>query len=668
MKLATGLLLTDCVLVGVGLTYLTRLKFRVEERVAFGAVIGFVVMVVTGFAVGWIAGGLSSRVVAVAALIATALSLPGWRVGRNLIAEECRDFAARLRLPLANPDSPAPLLMLAVPAWAITVWILNLAYLPDGVGGVYAGALPPWGADWPVHMAYASSFAFSENFPPSLPLTLAGDRLTYYFGVDFFAAMLDRFGLSTFGGQEVASGYLAFAFVPTMYLAGVRFLASRAAAAVAVLVFTGSGGLGWLRFLHDVAGGGWGIIWDLPTDYTRHYQGNIVLENIVTGHLYPQRPTLAGFSMLLIAAVLLREAYLSRSHPKFTATGALKGGAAVRLVSRGQGSRRALLMAGVLVGVMPLFHAYSFGVAMSLGIIWGILARQRKWWWFAIPASALALPLALLLRPMNADIIWEVWVNGPWMQTGGGYSAEQDNFFTFWWRNAGIFLVLMAVAQMWRNTLPRLVLWASIPVWLIFFIANVARIGPSHPWNNTHWFALVLLLGAFLVGAVLVRLARLNWLGAAAAAALFATLTFSGALGIWKVADPESVPWPVHFMTKDEVAAATWVRDHTPADSVMLTGSQAHRGVPQLTGRQMVYWSGAPYDLGVRDYWLWEQRTTTMLAGEDGTEGLLVDLGVDYVVIGPAERERGANEGYWAVRGTQVFANTEFAIYKVNEP
>ncbi|MCY4271463.1 MAG: hypothetical protein OXF00_02330, partial [bacterium] len=512
MKPWVVLLLADCVLVGLGLSYLTQMRLRVEERLAYGAVVGFMAITLVGYAAGWAAGGLSGPVVAGAAVAATAVSAIGWRHGISQIGAECRDFRRRLLQPLSRSDNPAVLLILTAPAWVLTVWILNQAYLPDGSGGVLAGHLSSW-TDWQAHLTYATSFAHGENFPPELPTAFGVDRLPYHFGIDFFAAMLDRVGLSAFGGLEVSSGYLAFAFVPTMYLAGVRLLNSRAAAAVAVLVFTLFGGLGWLRFFHDRAEGGWSIIWDLPTDYTRHHAGNILMENTVTGNLFPQRPTLAGFSLLLIAVVLMQQAHKS-------------------------GSRRLFAAAGVIVGLMPLFHVYSFGVALGLGLIWAVLDRRWQWLLFALPALAFSLPAALWIEPLNTEIVWETWVDGPWMRPPA-YSVERDGLFEFWWRNAGVFLLLMLAAQLWKGTLPPVLLWGSIPVWLWFVVPNFVRVAPSHPWNNTHWFVPVILLGSFLVAAVLVRLASTGWPGAAAAAGLFFALTFAGALEVGKAVDPE---------------------------------------------------------------------------------------------------------------------------------
>ena len=640
MKLWVALLLADCVLVGIGLTYLTGLKLRIEERVAYGAVIGFMAVTLVGYAAAWAVGRLTGPVIVAAALVATAISATGWWTGIRQIGAECRDFRRRLMRPISRPENPAPLLILTAPAWAITTWILNQAYLPDGSGGVLAGHLSSW-TDWQAHLTYASSFAHAENFPPELPTAFGVDRLPYHFGIDFFAAMLDRAGLSAFGGLEVSSGYLAFAFVPVLYLVGVRLFSSRAVGVTAVLVFTLFGGLGWLRFFGDVADGGWSIIWDLPTDYTRHHAGNILMENAVTGNLFPQRPTLAGFSLLLIVVVLMREAHKS-------------------------GSRRLFAAVGVIVGLMPIFHVYSFGMALGLGLIWAVLAHRWKWLLFALPALAFSLPAALWIKPLNTEIVWETWVDGPWMQPPS-YSVDHDNLFEFWWRNAGVFLLLMLAAQLWWRTMPRVVLWGSIPVWLWLIVPNFVRVAPSHPWNNTHWFVPVILLGSLLVAAVLVRLASIGWLGIVAAVALFFTLTFAGALDVWKAVDPEVNVWPHPIASGDGVAAGEWVRDNTPPDSVFLIGFEHTHPVPALSGRQTVVgFGGWINDLGVTD-WHSRQRTArTMLGGLEGTENLLDDYGVDYVVVGPIERRVGVSEQFWAARGTPVFAQGSYTVYEVN--
>ena len=189
---------------------------------------------------------------------------------------------------------------------------------------------------------------------------------------------------------------------------------------------------------------------------------------------------------------------------------------------------------------------------------------------------------------------------------------------------------------------------------------------PSHPWNNTHWFVPVILLGSLLVAAVLVRLASNGWMGMAGAVALFFTLTFAGALDVWKAVDPEVNVWPHPIASGDGVAAGEWARDHTPTDSVFLVGFEHTHPVPALSGRQTVVgYAGWINDLGVTDWHARHEQARTMLGGHEGAEELLSAYGVDYVVIGPIERRAGVSEAFWAARGEQAFVQGDYAIYEV---
>ena len=89
--------------------------------------------------------------------------------------------------------------------------------------------------------------------------------------------------------------------------------------------------------------------------------------------------------------------------------------------------------------------------------------------------------------------------------------------------------------------------------------------------------------------------------------------------------------------------------------------------MPALSGRQTVVgFAGWINDLGVTDWHSRQQQARTMLGGLEGTEELLDVYGVDYVVVGPIERRVGANEQFWAARGTLAFALGEYAVYKVD--
>ncbi|MBO0683943.1 MAG: hypothetical protein J2P45_12350, partial [Candidatus Dormibacteraeota bacterium] len=154
--------LAGCVVCGTGLTYLSGLDLRVEERLAYGSVVGAVVFSALGFllAMGW---GLTRSTVLASLLLALAISVPGWLRGRRLAEGEIRDAAARWAR-----REPWPLWLLLVVAWPFTLVLLARAYQESG-GGLTAGNIGVW-ADWSAHLAYAGSFAYGTNFPPVFPI------------------------------------------------------------------------------------------------------------------------------------------------------------------------------------------------------------------------------------------------------------------------------------------------------------------------------------------------------------------------------------------------------------------------------------------------------------------------------------------------------------------
>src|SRR5690348_5749359 len=56
MPVAVALYLALCVVAGAGITYLTRLPWRLEERLAFGMVIGVMAATAAGFLIALLTG------------------------------------------------------------------------------------------------------------------------------------------------------------------------------------------------------------------------------------------------------------------------------------------------------------------------------------------------------------------------------------------------------------------------------------------------------------------------------------------------------------------------------------------------------------------------------------------------------------------------------------
>src|SRR5260370_21258208 len=97
--------------------------------------------------------------------------------------------------------------------------------------------------------------------------------------------------------------------------------------------------------------------------------------NPVLAYLVPQRSALFGFSLALIALVILW--------------------AAVRSATGWQ----PFLFAGIVTGVMPVFHVHAYGTAVALSVFCALFSRRIQVLRFFIPALAIGISILVRMSP-----------------------------------------------------------------------------------------------------------------------------------------------------------------------------------------------------------------------------------------------------------------------------
>jgi len=226
---------------------------------------------------------------------------------------------------------------------------------------------------------------------------------------------------------------------------------------------------------------------------------------------------------------------------------------------------------------------------------------------------------------------------------------------------------LLLIAQFWREAVPKAIAIASLPIWLWFLVPNAIK---PHPWegNNTHYFVFVLLLGSYLVAAVLVALVRRDKLfGGVAALLVGFSLVATGAIDLWTAMD--STTGSNQVMTGSDQLVAEWAVEETADDAVFVIGPTHRHPIPALAGRTVVTaFSGWVFDLGIPDWFQRAEDSRAILAGRDGYQNLLADYGVDYVVVGPYEvADFGANAQLWAATSEPVYDFGGYSVYEVSQ-
>ena len=567
-------------------------------RVAAGVPLGLAVLGLTGFPLASRLGlGTPALLGAAALTLLPALAL----------------LAPRLRASWWPPAAHRPRRRGWVEAAAFAlaglafVMVMDRAML-SSERGIGFGAEHNYG-DLPFHLALVSGFAWGDNYPPEHP-ELAGARLTYPFLLDFGAAQLVAGGLALHDSLRAQNALLALALLVLAHLWARSHTGDRRAALFAPALLLLSGGLGFVAFAQDAlqSGRGLGLLLELPRDYTIWREGGLRFGNLITTMLIPQRALLLGLTLTLLAWSLLWRAVDPQSDMAL--------------------ARRRGLCAGLVAGLLPLAHAHSYAVALSVGGALLLLFPARR------PAVGRFLAAALLLGgPQAAGL-----AQGSALQARGfvGLAFGWDHGalppLWFWLVNAGPFLALWLVALLRPGWTARAQQRWALPFACCFLVPNLLRLSPWI-WDNVkflvHWYAGALPLVALAVA----RLSRRGPRGLAAAAALALALTASGALDVWRTGsrqlsyqlyDREAVDF-AREITRRTPPAARFVQLPTFDSPVFLAGRRSLLGYPGHIWSQGL-------DAGTR-----EEDVRAIYAGGSRAITLLRRYDVSFAILGPQE-------------------------------
>lgn len=694
MTVAVVVIFAGCIVAGMGLTHLNGLAMRTEERFFAGWILGIVGFTLSGlFTTRLFTFG--GPAVALALALILALSVPGWRRSSDTWSNEIADLKDRLTKPLKSGENPILLAVILIPVWVLVARLFANAYTINDDGSIMVGHLASF-SDWQAHLTYTASFAYAENTGLKLPLA-SGYDLGYHAGMNLFSALLIPAGTSLPGSLELGGAFTLFAFPGAMYCAGMRVFKDQAVALLGTALFLFFGGWGWIEFFRDVSHSQVDVWPRLPRTYTRLPEleilrpgqepgqgstGKLWMENPIVGHFFPQRPTLIGFPLVLMVLSWLHTAW-NTTDETTPRTG-----------------MRPFLFCGLLVGLVPFFNLFAFGVPLGFAGLWWLLTRfDRRWLWFLVPAAILAYPMVRYMQPPSSHLeIPYDWVahvtqaNSP----GGAYPLANhiDDWILFWARNMGLFIPLLLIAQAISifgtnmagqapdgdpggrpgrfRVMSRQSAIATLPVWLLFIVANAIK---PHPWNgnNTHYFVFLLLIGAFPVAALLINTVRRLPAATVVALPVLLTMTLAGALDVIATNERVAHPYPVTAMDSGGVAVGMWARTTDP-DAVFVIESGWPGGyasihqhpVPALSGRDVVLASdGWVYDLGIPD---WPQRKDHMRLILEAAPGWqqLVDLyEVDYLVVGAPTPGWDPNHEFWEANADVVYRHAGWTVYEL---
>jgi hypothetical protein len=650
-------------------TYIYDRGASLGARLCTGACTGLAAFGLIGFV-------LASFVGLTSATIALATILTAWPLALLLNPERCgqvqADLAASshaIRRAISRPTGPAIGYFLYYAVAAVLLWLIFDRAMFERPDGIYTGVLNNFG-DLPFHLSVITSFAYGQNFPPEDP-TFAGVRFTYPFLTDFISAVFVRCGADLRQSMFIENVLLAVAFVGVLHRWAWEMLRDRVAALLTPLLVLLNGGFGWV-LLFTAAGksdqGLIGVLTHLPASFTVIPETTWRWGNAISSLLVPQRGILLG---LPLAVIVFTQWWASAANAEEgkgkKEKGKKEGGKGAKAPASSLSpfsflllpSARRMIAAGVIAGLLPLVHAHSFVVVMSMAACIALLQRRwRLWIIFALVASLIAIPQmwwstrGSAVHPASF-FAWEF-----------GWDHGQENPGWFWFKNTGLFIPVLVAALLWRGRdylVPRRLLLFYLPFTLCFVVPNVMKMAPWI-WDNVKVLFYWWLASAPLVALLLSRLWRTGATQRAIAVALFACLTLAGALdvagilmrsGEFQLFDPYGVRFAE--VIKQQTQPRSLVM-HAPVHNtpVFLTGRRSLMGYP-----------GHIWTHGL-DFAPRESEIKRIYSGGPDAEMLLRKNGVEYAVVGPLEKlVLSVNEPFFS-RFKKVGEAGEYRLYKIN--
>lgn len=628
-------------MLGLALSLRLRGAFFLGERLLFGLLLGLSLFTAINFlaalAIGLhqfavIAVLLSMLLLAAALLRAPANALA---VGFHLSVGK-KSFRPRFRI------SRVDLLGLAVFTSSMLIFSALASRLIIWQNGTLAtGYIDAWG-DLPLHLSLITSF-LNDGALQLRSTILAGEPLTYPFLADFFSAALMQLGLPLDHAIELPTVLLNSITLTLLYYLGYRLVRHRAAAALAPALLLLAGGLGFLWFLADLYYAPkslWEFLQHLPRRYTNISALKIHWVNPVLAHLLPQRSFLFGFPLGL-AVILMWWQQARRKQPQHA------------------------LLAGAIAGSLPLFHAHTFMTLMLAGAMFGFIALLRSatrrthlryWLVFGATALLVAAPSIMYLLSSQVSVRSIRWHPG-WM-------AEGENWLWFWLKNTSVFipLLLVALASIKRLRVRTVALRFYLPFGALFVICNLFLFSVfAYDTNKVliFWFMLSLPFVARLLVALYQSTSW--WLYGFTFRTLLLALIFSGGLNL--LHEFQNGGWPE--LTAEEAQLAKQLRAETPAQATFLT-APIHNNLLTLAGRGVVLgYPGHVISHGM-DAAPLEHAIAAIFTGDSTAARHLREHKVDYIVLGPNERQRYGDKTAWLDARFPLFAQSEnYRVYKV---
>jgi len=536
-------------------------------------------------------------------------------------------------------------------------------------------------ADVHIHLSFITSpikqgtVPFNYNIAPQ-------NQVSYPFLSDTVSSSIYIFGASLRWSYIIPTILGAF----NIYLGAMLFfrlwLKKFAKALLAWILFAFNGGFGFMYFFDNlkVNEGNFSRIFEKLYETPTNLDGNMIRwVNTFCDMMIPQRATLFGWMMLFACLYLLYRAVFLKENKNFIYAGILAGLtplisthiflavgiiSAVWMLSRLYVMMKykpkyalyialAILLLGVVIFVSTCiktgdsitnvnYNTAGMNVLSACGIIIALIYISltliailnghlkeifNTWGLYLIIVLVLALPqlICFTFGQTKGD---------GFLQPHFNWINSKDSYFWFYVKNMGVPALLLIPALFNAN---KRSLSVVAPVAVLMLLAETFSLQPNVYDNNKiiypAFFLAIGIVADYMV-TVYQKLKSIKGREILAVGVIIACV-LSGALSMGR----EYVADEFEMFSSSDVKTAEWIDKNTENDAVFLTNDRYNNAITGLTGRSVVCGGGWFFSThGLPDYNQLQNEVKQMYANPETSKSLFEKHSVDYIVVGPDER------------------------------
>jgi hypothetical protein len=515
----------------------------------------------------------------------------------------------------------------------ISSWLMISSFSYDSSTGSMLISTKAW-SDFAYRIPLIRSFSLGNNFPPQDPL-FPGEPLRYHALFYLFVGILEKTGVRIDWALNLPS-IISFWFLTMMiYILAFFIFKKRIVAVLSVIFFLFNSSLSFGEFFKGNS------LLSLET-YTK------VLPAINTF------PSFGPYDQKIISAFWNLNVYTNQRHFAFGLFIIL---ILIFVLAKNIWQNQKIktikiILAGLILGLMPVFHAPLYVMGLVIFGCWFLLFSgfRKSLLIFLITAVIIGLPQIYLFKS---------GASGEPLLFKPGYLISDSfnfiNFANYWFLNLGLSCFLIPLGFYFADQKTKKLFLSFIP---LFILGNTFQFSIEMAANHK-FFNLFLILGNMFSAFALYKIWGFK-VGKFIVPFLFVIMTFSGIIDFLVLNNDH------YLRAEDKSPEVLWIKNNIPTSSIILTSTYLYHPA-SLAGRKIFFgWPYFAWSFGF-DTHNRGQTVDKIFNSKDRNEVCREALKnkLDFIALYQTNNDFPVSLDFWSKNFNQVYKNpkTGFIIY-----